>query len=211
MQVGNRCTCSQGTLINGTCTTQSPNCQGNATFNGSACNCNPGFFNLRGMCLPNPSNCPPNSVQSANGSCVCNIPGFVVAGNQCQPCPPNSFFNGATCICYMGTYSNITGSCQICFPPSNWNGTSCNCPGGQTYINNQCITCHSSCRTCSGPFANQCLSCSNPSSRLVGGVCSGNCPPSTFFRAETGSCEQCSGRCVNCLSFSQCTQCSLGF
>lgn len=195
----NRCVCNQGTLINNTCTTQSPNCPPNSSFNGSSCNCNQGFYNFRGTCIANPqsTSCPPNQVFT-NG--------------QCQGCPPFSNINNNTCVCLFGVYSPTQNLCQICYPPSFWNGTSCACSNpSQTYANGQCITCHSSCRTCSGPSINQCLGCQNLNFRLMNGMCVSTCNLGSYLNTASGVCQPCGANCVNCQNANLCTDCAGGF
>lgn len=83
------------------------------------------------------------------------------------------------------------------------------CPTGfyGSVLTQLCLSCHSSCLTCSGPFINNCQSCPTSGSGtpvLLQGTCYSTCP--TFTYSATcllcdSSCLSCSGpSATNCLS-----------
>lgn len=82
-------------------------------------------------------------ILSAN-ICRCASTHFATA-NGCVACPPNSLYNATLryCVCNQGFY------------PDN---------------NNNCLPCHSSCLTCSGPSESQCTRCPG-NITLVNGFC----------------------------------------
>lgn len=108
-QTTRTCACPAGTTLrNGRCqrtqtTPNITNCATNSYFNGRACTCNPGYYNISGSC----STCPQGA--SYNGiTCVCPQNSFL-SNNVCTYCPQGASYNGNTCICPAGqTYVNNT-------------------------------------------------------------------------------------------------------
>jgi hypothetical protein len=43
------------------------------------------------------------------------------------------------------------------------------------------------------------------------GTCKLTCPDSTYPNSTSRSCDNCPTKCFTCISFTQCTNCSLGF
>ncbi|CAG8753339.1 11451_t:CDS:2, partial [Acaulospora morrowiae] len=71
-----------------------------------------------------------------------------------------------------------------------------------------CIACDTTCATCNGPSASQCLSCSNPTQFSLNGVCSANPCPSSYVAINT-TCIKCHPDCLECTGpgLNQCTKC----
>lgn len=105
------------------------NCQGPYQYyNGTSCNCLPGYFYLNGNCTI----CPPNSI--FNGQyCAC-ISGYSLFNSTCIQnktvvCPNNSINNGqGICIC-QPNYTLVNNVCQLitCNLLQVWNGSACIC------------------------------------------------------------------------------------
>ena len=82
------------------------------------------------------------------------------------------------------------------------------CPDGSYLPNpltdNICLSCHSSCKTCSGgASSSNCLSCnlagSFPYYYSTGGTCSATCPTKTYVSDETNKmCTHCHSECLSC-------------
>jgi hypothetical protein len=140
---------------------------------------------------------------------------------SCLTCrdPFTTPINGI-CQCTDGTYfDNTYMSCSQCMSPCKtclsrpYYCTSCN--NGYTLYGNTCVCtnlavcatqCHSSCRTCSGPNSNQCLSCKS-SAVYLNNMC--NCPYKSYM-SLTGDCLPCADpNCVLC-SPTGCAMCENG-
>ena len=80
----------------------------------------------------------------------------------------------------------------------------CNCPTGSNMdpVNGVCISCHSSCATCTGGNGvNQCTDCYSPA--VLGGASPNycRCPPALtnyFFSSSNGVCSICYWNCATC-------------
>lgn len=82
-----------------------------------------------------------------------------------------------------------------------------NCDDPNAFSGPTCLSCATSCATCDGPDANQCLTCRPGSVRGEDGTCSTGCPPGQF--QSSGSCAECDTTlCKTCSgSATQCTSC----
>lgn len=109
---------------------------------------------------------------------------------QCQPCVENCLHcvNADACLaCQSGYFLSPKGTCVS------------SCPDHMitNQLSGTCVdtSCHTSCSTCYGPEANQCMSCH-------GGLifhdnsCLENCPQHTYFNGS--SCLHCHDTCTSC-------------
>ncbi|KAL0979867.1 hypothetical protein UPYG_G00190840 [Umbra pygmaea] len=72
------------------------------------------------------------------------------------------------------------------------------------------LGCHTSCSMCSGPSQQECVSCSDPSHLLRGGLCISDCGPGFYTQQHT--CHACDSSCATCYPDSpKCTSCPPGF
>ncbi|KAF9484829.1 growth factor receptor domain-containing protein [Pholiota conissans] len=192
--------CPQGTFSNGTaCQSCSSAC---ATCTGPTANdcglCALGTFFNNGQCV------------SASNQGVCSGSDLIADNNkrECDSC-------GASCttcqIQNFGTTSTVDQKkCTGCLPGFFLSNGTCvaSCPAGTTVStqdNLTCISCDSSCATCSGS-PTFCLTCAN--NQLASkGQCVSTCPSSTF--SSSGACLSCHADCASCSggSFNQCTSC----
>lgn len=73
-----------------------------------------------------------------------------------------------------------------------------------------CVSCHSSCLTCSGTASTNCLTCESPNYFYLG-TCRPVCPIVGFYgKNETRTCEPCDSSCLSCAAElnSNCTACN---
>lgn len=213
-------------------------CPANSRYNSTqgTCTCNPNFTLSNGQCVPI-INCPFNSFWNAttqqcqcnvsgqyvidgfcqvcipfsswNGSaCVCN-PGYTLNNSLCQQPCVNATWNGMTCVCWQG-YFIIGGTCKQCDVNSYYNSTQFTCVCKDGYFGNwsQCSTCDPSCRTCSGPGANQCTGCTNGT--LANGFCRPSCQSGQYVN-HNNQCANCIANCALCYGPTTCTTCATGF
>lgn len=179
------------------------------------CSCVGGKYLDGGVCKQ-PVSCPAQSSwNSSTLECTCDNRSLNLINGSCQRCPSNSMFSTKTeqCICSTGFF-NIGGECRTCDPRSRYNGNDCVCGWGYFGNRDKCEQCHASCNTCSGPEANQCLSCSDVSLILQNGFCTRNtpCDPGFFLdETYTQTCQKCSDNCIICDDIFECQQCAVGY
>ncbi len=201
------CSCDTNyTISNGQCVAITY-CPFNAFWNSTSqkCQCNtPGQYVIDGYCQV----CPPNSYYNGT-QCVCNS-GFYMSGSLCTQNCVNGTWNGVTCVCWSGYYV-ISGTCRLCDANSRYDNTrfTCVCNDGYFGTWDQCSTCASSCKTCSGPANNQCTSCPTGSS-LSNGYCTPTCASGQFLNSSN-LCQSCMANCVNCFTATTCNSCALGY
>jgi proprotein convertase subtilisin/kexin type 5 len=165
---------------------------------------------------------------------TCNIPG----GYSQDPA------NSTTCLlchstCETCSNSDDAYSCLSCNAPNTLSSAN-NCYfqcGVSQYkvlpidpLGDDCLPCHFSCETCSGPLEEDCNSCplNNPlednssvtvyeDSGLISatftqkGKCILPCPSGEFVDPGTGSCVGCPTNCQNCVSLTECTSCTSAY
>lgn len=176
------------------------------------CVCGGGFY-LEGNVCKKPVQCPPRSTWSATAlQCTCDVSGEYLIDGVCKKCIANSFYSATSkqCLCSTGFYL-VGAECILCDPRTKYNGTDCVCNLGFYGNRDKCNKCHDSCASCSGPEANQCLSCSDVSLILQNGYCSKNTPCDPGFFMGEASCEKCTDNCIICDDIFQCQQCSIGY
>lgn len=127
---------------------------------------------------------------------------FVTYDYSCRPCAPSC----STCVsdnectsCTNGEYLQENGQCiQLC-PDDTY-------PDLSTSIK-KCISCSSTCATCSGPTDTDCKSCLSPNILYLS-TCYSKCPIQTYFSSPT--CIPCDTTCAECSGSNadQCLSCS---
>jgi hypothetical protein len=130
------------------------------------------------QCLPGRDACPAGTFEAA--------PLTPQQDRLCLPCNPDSFQpRGGQLSCVQATVC-AAGSYQTAAPTTTTDRqclpcrTSCpdasyltgSCQGSENPV---CQPCHTSCATCSGPRANQCLTCPLNRTRTIGGICDDQC------------------------------------
>jgi hypothetical protein len=203
----------------------------------AACICVTGYNMQNGVCVQN-INCPLNSNWNAiTLQCDCTYFQNYVINGYCQQCPLNSKWNGTACACLAGFVS--TGTLCVCPYGQLWNGIACVCGTNKYFINNactfcdansvynstlqncickngwfgnyaHCTKCDSSCATCSGASANNCLSCPSGTT-LTSGSCLTSCNPNGQYIDANNICQNCMSNCVLCSSGSSCNTCASGY
>ena len=136
---------------------------------------------------------------------------------NCTSCNDHQDLIDGACICVGGFIMNYTtglcGSCILhCIECTN-TSTCTSCSSGYYYDSDeyQCRSCQKSCKECSGPAPNQCISCSNsmvtPSNKTSTCVCNSN-----QYEANMSPliCLDCDDGCDQC-NATQCFNCSIGF
>ncbi|CAD8214206.1 unnamed protein product [Paramecium octaurelia] len=144
---------------------------------------------------------------NANGECVCKNNYFDAGVQECQTC-------SSDCLECATTPSN----CISCNPDRYLLGNTCLCKTKlqgsylTTYLvplKNRCQSCHYSCLSCSGPQANQCLSCLNSESRTM--IASSCVCIENYFDTSVPICQKCDFRCQGCTSLATlCKSCPAG-
>ena len=136
---------------------------------------------------------------------------------SCAECEAGSFWSNQTLICEKCSEgcSNCSGSatsCQTC-PMNTYlnpdNTCSITCPNGYYESGGICVECDTTCATCNGTTAKDCITCEE--SRffdLSTSSCLASCATGTFYDIDAESCADCSGECSKCSgSPSNCSSC----
>ncbi len=109
----------------------------------------------------------------------------------------------------------IAGICQTCDINSSYNTTLKDCVCNNGFYGNRtlCSKCDSSCGTCTGNGANQCITCVDVSYTLSNGACTKltPCIPGYFQSSPSTNCTPCSSYCTSCTDANTCSQCAPGF
>ncbi|XP_045878824.1 proprotein convertase subtilisin/kexin type 5 isoform X2 [Meles meles] len=103
-------------------------------------------------------------------------------------------------------------TCKECVPASFLYQGMCHqsCPRGFYEDTRECIPCHEDCLECSGPSAEDCDLCAEPSLVLYDGRCLDECPVGTYYEKETKDCRDCHKSCQTCSSPGTCVTCQEG-
>ncbi|XP_060876735.1 furin-like protease 2 isoform X2 [Metopolophium dirhodum] len=192
-------------------------------------------FKLDNTCV---SRCPPRSFPNKGGVCwPCHESCETCAGagqDSCLTCAPAHLrvTDLAVCLqqCPDGYFENTEeGTCVACGPncgscegrPDHC--TSCehhlvlhdnqcyaNCPVN-TYETNdyRCGSCDSKCESCTGPNADQCITCKSGYFELKG-TCHSKCPDFYYPHHKRHECLDCPMGCVAC-NLTECHSCDQGF
>lgn len=155
------------------------------------------------------------------GKCEACIQGYVLHGGNCLPDCPKGFYKSHTNNCEL-----CDKSCLTCVDGTDKNCTTCEkdkhlisgmchaeskCPKNY-YLRilptgKECLPCHHSCQTCSGPSPTSCLSC-RENATFRKGVCI-LCLNDEYFDQDTKFCEHCHPSCGRCFGAAedQCLSC----
>ncbi|EAS00754.2 zinc finger lsd1 subclass family protein (macronuclear) [Tetrahymena thermophila SB210] len=175
----------------------------------SCLSCDSSCLTCQGAGPKNCTSCPASTFLNVDHSCVSKCPdGLYADGNVCKACPSQC----AKCV--------IQGTSPVCTtcPPSQalYNGNCvATCPAKTYQTNNGatniCSSCDSSCQTCSGPNANQCLSCILPNYFQPDTTqCVTTCKTSYYPVQNTATCAPCNATCYQCSASTanDCTSCT---
>ena len=161
---------------------------------------------------------------------------------QCMSCGPPFILNNGSCVnsCPDGKFINVQDSVLVCEKCDKscltcaGNATACtscrtnysrhedgkcvkSCAEGQyADSNEQCQSCHPSCRNCNDDSASSCTACGTKDDQqllfLHKGECMASCPSSLFADTGNHECKHCDGTCGSCSgpSSSECKSCNQG-
>ncbi|KAL4486105.1 hypothetical protein ABPG72_012158 [Tetrahymena utriculariae] len=215
------------------CDTSCSSCNGPSKNNCTQCNPNQNRRLEENQCACNQGYYEDNSqtCQQCSSTCLtCNGP----SDKECLTCinyiyqntcyynpPPGTYCDSQTKQC-----QKCDQTCQACNGPNNNNCTQCDtnnglkltllntcaCPDNQFIDTStgsiiQCKNCDNSCKTCSGPNNNNCLSCTN---FLFNNQCYDFQPPQTYCDVQK-ICQQCSQGCNSCEDTKTCIDCIANF
>ncbi|XP_032722555.1 proprotein convertase subtilisin/kexin type 5 isoform X1 [Lontra canadensis] len=175
--------------------------------------CPEGFYAEDGTCKPcsspcrtckgNATNC--HSCQGSltlhQGACREACPErHVAVEGVCKACPE---------MCQDCIHEK---TCKECTPGSFLFQGMCHqsCSRGFYKDTRECIPCHEDCLECSGPSADDCDLCAEPSLVLYNGRCLDECPGGTYYEKETKDCRDCHKSCQTCSSPGTCVTCQEG-
>ncbi|RZF35824.1 hypothetical protein LSTR_LSTR006282 [Laodelphax striatellus] len=120
---------------------------------------------------------------------------------ECMPCPRGcATCNSATCLGCRGGYTMDKKARCV-------KEGSAGCAPAQFFATSRCESCHSSCDSCDGALAGNCLTCASPL-LLENSSCVAAC--SLGFYAELSQCVPCLHPCTECVSRINCTACQPG-
>lgn len=137
--------------------------------------------------------------------------GEYLINSTCQPCQPNSAWNGTQCVCRTGFYS-ISGVCSQCSSNSQYIRGQCVCNFGYYGNGLTCSACYYSCGTCNNSLSSSCLTCANASYVFSNGVCTiKQCDSGYFQNTTTQTCQKCIDYCASCTDSITCDTCISGF
>lgn len=113
-------------------------------------------------------------------------------------------------MCSAGFF-RVAGVCRVCDPATTYNGSDCVCNIGYFGTRDKCNKCHESCGKCTGPDANNCVTCADITFSFSNGYCAKNTPCAIGNYLNGSSCAKCSDYCQMCVSELECGECSTGF
>ena len=175
---------------------------------------------------PTSINCGNCTYISASDLVVCTTCAYShflhVPSTSCRAtCDSNQYANKGnnTCIDCLSACLSCSGptdsACLSCLSPllliQNLTGAYCisACdPVGYTQSGSNCLSCDSSCLTCTGTANSHCSSCAS-GSFLSSSYCRLVCPPATFPNPTANTCDACDGSCGFCFggTIDNCTGC----
>jgi len=190
-------------LSNGKCGPEEPICDPSCkTCNGASAN----------DCI----DCPDGTTLNSDGQCV-NVPpppppcdtdnGYVIVDGICEPCDQScatcSGVNDTDCITCNGN-DVLDKDSGLCVPP-------CDTDNGFVMINGVCYPCDSTCATCSGKTATDCVTCVE-NLNFDNGACVPPCDTNNGFVMINRQCLPCHSSCLTCKDVSNrdCTSCDSG-
>lgn len=181
--------------------------------------CPEGFFDtVEGLCEACDSSC--STCDGSSSQCLscadgyyletgmcrlnCSERTFPAEDGTCRRCPPHCDVcsDERTCFKCSFLYLMLNGMCRA------------SCPEGyyEDMDEGRCGECHPTCRSCSGPQADDCEACSSVSPKLYKGSCFRECPTGTYYETTAAECQECHQTCMSCSGpdANQCTQCERG-
>jgi hypothetical protein len=163
-------------------------------------------------------------------SCINGYKFSIVTGSCDLQCPIGFYWDGAVCSsCYY--------KCSACSSASSCNGCLsyyyeqiinngvcvAACPPGISVLKGKkCVSCDSTCATCTDTSQNDCISCSGsrylhqgtcleicPSGyyRSSGNLCISSCPNKNYITLDSKDCLPCNSSCQTCSNSIDCTSC----
>ena len=90
------------------------------------------------------------------------------------------------------------------------------CPAQHYWLDvelDSCLPCHSSCESCEGDDADDCLSCADETAYLDGSHCVEHCQSGSYASSVDRRCRDCDARCAKCdgPTANECTECATRF
>jgi hypothetical protein len=203
--------------------TQCLTCIPSATLQSSACKCMTSFYMApTGICAPCHSTCLECTGPSSSECTTCPASFILTSLGTCT-CPPSQTLNTATDLCESFlchstclTCATTPTQCTSC-PPQSFLApdSSCICQAG-TYRDSsttQCLPCHPSCLTCSGPLDTHCLTCRSSQYSTPDRKCM--CPVGSLYSPTSNQCESllCHPSCLTCrgTTLTDCLSCRPSF
>ena len=189
------------------------------------CDVDNGFVSINGECLPCHETCKTCHGTSSDSCDEC-VDGLEFVDGECvEPCDLDNGYVRIEGICLpcdesCKTCSDISNTdCITCFEPNTIQSGKCvppnpNCTvdDGKVLVNNECLPCDESCKTCNGISNQDCLSC-NPPLVLSGSACVTpiNCTDGEVQIAN--ECYPCDETCKTCsgITSSDCIECIDGY
>jgi hypothetical protein len=171
--------------------------------------CQDAGFNAAETCIgPSTSACQINMAISADSTncvdCLFKFKRSRTIANTCVPdCLRTEVVSAASCIAGQPKCKKMNPANTLCIK----------CTLGYYLSAGSCLSCHGTCRTCTGASSNACLSCYATYS-LDSGVCVHRCPEEQYWDTTTAQCSPClAAHCLNCLGSnpSLCLACKPGF
>lgn len=138
--------------------------------------------------------------------CLSCQSGLLLVGNSCQTqCPPGQFRTKTNscepCDGMCKECSLSANHCIECHDHDVLSEGSCVsiCPVGTflQFDTQSCVPCHPSCKTCTGPTADDCTGCKD-ASVMANSKCLASCPSDYYFDKEANRCQQCDYYCSTC-------------
>ena len=151
--------------------------------------------------------CSPGCKKCKNSAeCLACGPDLLLVGNSCQmQCPAGQFRSKSNscepCDGMCKECALSATNCIKCHDHEVLSEGNCAsiCPTGTFLLQNtrSCVQCHSSCKTCTGPAADDCTGC-RAASVMVNSRCLAYCPSDHYFDKEANRCQPCDYYCSTC-------------
>ena len=171
--------------------------------------CREGTFEDEANCQPCHEACKSCFASGPSACLTCNEGDLLwSANNECiDVCPDDTFLTGnfscENCDVSCATcFSGEADACTSCNPSSSFtilHDSMCldECPDGTYEDDNQvCQPCFSTCDTCTGGLADQCLTCPENGTFLIDGVCVDGCGVGSYSVGDV--CYDCDSQCFTC-------------
>ncbi|KAL4507646.1 hypothetical protein ABPG73_012334 [Tetrahymena malaccensis] len=171
--------------------------------------CDPSCLKCNGTTNKDCLSCPFGKYLDQNNSCVsCKYDGFFISEDKCLKCD-------STCVTCNGTTNTDCLSCskgQFLLVSNSTCVNSCDSKNGFYILDDKCIECDKSCKTCNGQLETNCLSCYfglifQPTLNKCG-----RCEEGQYLNKSTDKCEYCDQSCLECTgkNKNECKLCANG-